>query len=149
MTSPIDSEYQMINSPFKWVGGKSRLRKQITSLFPEHTCYVELFAGAAWVLFGKPPSNVEVLNDIDQDLITFFRVVKEKPEELIASFEWELVSRAEFDRLAQLDTSKLTDVQRAHRFYYLIMASWGGSSITPVFRQVLMTVDMAIACLEV
>ena len=124
----------MINSPFKWVGGKSRLRKQITSLFPEHTCYVELFAGAAWVLFGKPPSNVEVLNDIDQDLITFFRVVKEKPEELIASFEWELVSRAEFDRLAQLDTSKLTDIQRAHRFYYLIMASWGGEFHYPRFQ---------------
>lgn len=42
-----NSEYQMINSPFKWVGGKSRLRKQIIDLFPRHTCYVELFAGAA------------------------------------------------------------------------------------------------------
>lgn len=78
----------MLNSPFKWVGGKSRLRKQIIALLPEHTCYVEPFAGAAWVLFGKPPSNVEILNDIDQDLITFFRVVKEQPEDLIASFEW-------------------------------------------------------------
>src|SRR4051794_21454863 len=88
-----NGEYKMLNSPIKWVGGKSRLRKQIISLLPPHTCYVELFAGAAWVLFGKPPSNVEVLNDIDQDLVNFFRVVKEKPEELIASFDWELVSR--------------------------------------------------------
>ena len=80
-------EYKNVNSPFKWVGGKSRLRKQIIALLPVHTCYVEPFAGAAWVLFGKPPSDVEVLNDIDEDLITFFRVVKEKPEELITSFE--------------------------------------------------------------
>ncbi len=129
-----DNGYQMINSPFKWVGGKSRLRKQIISLFPEHTCYVELFAGAAWVLFGKQPSNVEVLNDIDQDLVTFFRVVKEKPEELIASFAWELVSRAEFERLASLEASKLTDLQRAHRFYYLIMAGWGGEFHYPRFQ---------------
>ena len=124
----------MLNSPFKWVGGKSRLRKPILDLLPEHTCYVEPFAGAAWVLFGKPPSEVEVLNDLDQELITFFRAVKEKPEELMASFEWELVSRAEFERLANLEPTQLTDVQRAHRFYYLIMAGWGGELNYPRFQ---------------
>jgi DNA adenine methylase len=133
MTSNVNNE-KMINSPFKWVGGKSRLRKQIISLLPKHTCYVEPFAGAAWVLFSKPRSDVEVLNDIDQELVTFFRVVKEKPEELIASFEWELVSRAEFERLASLNPAELTDVQRAHRFYYLIMAGWGGELKYPRFQ---------------
>ncbi len=128
------SAYRMLNSPFKWVGGKSRLRKPIIDLLPPHTCYVEPFAGAAWVLFGKPPSDVEVLNDIDQELVTFFRVVREKPDELIASFEWELVARAEFGRLANLDPSQLTDVQRAHRFYYLIMAGWGGELNYPRFQ---------------
>jgi len=129
-----NANHDMVNSPFKWVGGKSRLRKQIISLLPKHTCYVELFSGAAWVLFGKPPSDVEVLNDIDQELITFFRVVKEKPKELMASFEWELVSRAEFQRLASLDPMQLTDIQRAHRFYYLIMAGWGGELKYPRFQ---------------
>lgn len=130
----MDNDYRMISSPIRWVGGKSRLRKQIVELLPEHTCYVEPFAGAAWVLFAKPPSDVEVLNDIDQELVNFFRVLKEKPEELIMSFEWELVSRAEFERLADLDPTKLTDVQRAHRFYYLIMAGWGGESDYPRFQ---------------
>jgi DNA adenine methylase len=134
MITHIDTNHEMINSPFKWVGGKSRLRKQIIALLPTHTCYVELFSGAAWVLFGKPPSDVEVLNDLDQELVTFFRVVKEKPEELIASFEWELVSRAEFKRLADLDSSQLTDIQRAHRFYYIIMAGWGGELKYPRFQ---------------
>ncbi|MDD5274239.1 MAG: DNA adenine methylase, partial [Methylovulum sp.] len=92
----------MINSPFKWVGGKSRLRKFIIPLFPSHTCYVEPFAGAGWVLFGKKPSAVEVLNDIDQEVINFFRVVKDNPEALIQAFDFELVSRSEFDRLAKL-----------------------------------------------
>jgi len=130
---PKSAKPTTLNSPFKWVGGKSRLRKPIIDLLPEHTCYVELFAGAAWVLFGKPPSEVEVINDLDQDLITFFRVVKEKPEEFIKSFEWELVSRAEFERLARLDPRQLTDLQRAHRFYYLIMAGWGGELNYPRF----------------
>src|SRR5205814_1112278 len=118
----------------KWVGGKSRLHKQIIALLPTHSCYVEPFAGAAWVLFGKSPSPVEVINDIDQELINFFRVVKNQPEELITAFEWELVARAEFERLSALDTQKLTDVERAHRFYYLIMAGWGGELNYPRFQ---------------
>ena len=122
-----------MNSPFKWVGGKSRLRKFIIPILPEHSCYVEPFAGAAWVLFGKPPSDVEIINDIDQELINFFRIVKEKPEDLIASFEWELVSRAEFERLASMDLSKASDLQRAHRFFYIIMAGWGGELNYPRF----------------
>lgn len=129
-----NSEYQKVNSPIKWVGGKSRLRKQIVALLPPHTCYLEPFAGAAWVLFAKPPSDVEILNDIDQELINFFRVVREKPEEFVDSFEWELVSRAEFDRLASLDPTQLNDIQRAHRFYYLIMAGWGGELNYPRFQ---------------
>lgn len=53
---------------------------------------------------------------------------------MIASFEWELASRAEFERLANQDPNKLTDVQRAHRFYYLIMAGWGGELAYPRFQ---------------
>ncbi|MBM3156571.1 MAG: DNA adenine methylase [Chloroflexi bacterium] len=126
--------YKAVNSPLKWVGGKSRLRKQIVDLLPPHTCYVEPFSGAAWVLFAKPPSDVEVLNDIDQELTNFFRVLRDKPDEFIASFQWEIVSRAEFERLAQLDPSTLSDIQRAHRLYYIIMAGWGGESDYPRFQ---------------
>lgn len=128
------TDYQMINSPFKWVGGKSRFRKDIISLFPEHSCYIELFSGAAWVLFGKKPSPVEVLNDIDKELVNFFRVIKYKPEEFMKSFDLELVSRDEFERLANLDTTTLTDIERAHRFYYIIMAGWGGELNYPRFQ---------------
>jgi len=88
----------MQNSPICWVGGKRLLRKRILSLFPPHVCYVEVFGGAAWVLFGKDPSisQVEVLNDIDSELINFYEVVKYHPMDFIASFDWELVSRELF-----------------------------------------------------
>ncbi|HZG50767.1 MAG TPA: DNA adenine methylase [Pyrinomonadaceae bacterium] len=134
MTERKEEKHQMLNSPIKWVGGKSRLRKFIIPLIPAHTCYVEPFAGAAWVLFGKRSSDVEILNDREQELTNFFQVVKDKPEDLIASFEWELVSRTEFERLAGLDPMQMTDVQRAHRFYYLIMAGWGGELHYPRFQ---------------
>lgn len=124
----------MIRSPFKWVGGKSRLRKTIIAMLPHHECYVELFGGAAWVLIGKSPSRVEVLNDIDGEVINFFRVVKDRPRELIDSFDWTLASREEFDRLIDLDPCTLDPMARAHRFYYLVMAGWGGELHNPRFQ---------------
>jgi DNA adenine methylase len=116
----------MIRSPIKWVGGKSRLRRVILPMIPEHECYAEVFGGAGWVLFAKEPSRVEVLNDLDGELMNFFRVVKHSPEKLIESCKWDLVSREEFSRILNLDPTSLTEMERAHRFYYLIMSSWGG-----------------------
>lgn len=130
----LKSTGSMLNSPIKWVGGKSRMRKTIIELLPKHSCYVEVFGGAAWVLFGKPVSDVEILNDIDQELINFFRVIRERPDDFIDSFDLELVSRAEFERLSALDTHSLNALERAHRFYYLIMAGWGGELNYPRFQ---------------
>ena len=124
----------MIRSPIKWVGGKSKIRNTIIGMLPPHTCYVEVFAGAAWVLFGEQPSKVEVFNDIDGELVNFFRLVKEHPEALINSFKWDLASREEFTELRYTDPATLDPIQRAHRFYYLIMAGWGGEFDVPRFQ---------------
>lgn len=129
-----DLKHKMIPSPIKWVGGKRRFRKRIIEVLPPHSCYVEPFAGAGWVLFAKAPSDVEVLNDIDGELINFFRVVKERPEDLIGAFDLEVVSRETFERLAGTDPSTLDDLARAHRFFYLIMAGWGGEAGYPRFQ---------------
>jgi DNA adenine methylase len=97
---------------------------------------VEVFGGAAWVLLGKQPSAVEVFNDIDGELVNFFRVIKTKPSEFVKSFGLELVSREEFERLlaSMGDAANLTDIERAHRFYYLTMAGWGGDANNPRFQ---------------
>ncbi len=115
-----------MRSPIRWVGGKSRIANEIIQVIPEHVCYVEVFGGAAWVLFRKKPSDVEVLNDIDGELINFFRVVQRDPQGLIAQLEWALVSREEFERLWNLKPEELDEETRAYRFYYLLMSSWGG-----------------------
>lgn len=115
-----------MRSPIKWVGGKSRLARSIVAVIPPHACYAEVFGGAGWVLFSKAPSKVEVLNDIDGELVNFFRVVRDRPRELIRRFEWCLVSREEFDWLCIQNPDGLSELERAYRFFYLIMASWGG-----------------------
>jgi DNA adenine methylase len=82
-----------------WMGGKRRLSKYILPIIPEHTCYVEPFAGAAAILFLKAPSKVEVINDINLDLITLYRVVQNHLEEFIRQYKWSLTSRKMFEWL--------------------------------------------------
>jgi len=109
-----------------WIGGKRRLAKHIIPLFPEHTCYVEPFAGAAALFFLKQPSQVEILNDINLDLITLYRVIQHHLEEFIRQFKWALTSRKIYEWLQDTPPETLTDIQRAARFFYLQKLSFGG-----------------------
>ncbi|WP_310601219.1 DNA adenine methylase [Desulfobulbus sp.] len=109
-----------------YFGGKSRLAKTIISKFPEHQCYVEVFAGGAHVLFNKPQSKIEVINDLDRDLVSLYRTVKYHPEELHRQFKYVLIARDEFQRLMQVNPDTLTDIQRAARYLYLQRMCFGG-----------------------
>jgi DNA adenine methylase len=89
-----------------WVGGKSRLAERIIPLIPDHACYCEVFAGAAWLLFKKPESKSEVINDINVDLVTLYRVVQHHLEEFVRYFRWALVARDEFQRLHRVPLAR-------------------------------------------
>ncbi len=124
----------MIKSPLSgWMGGKYQLSKQIVSMIPAHTCYCEPFAGAAWVFFRKDKSDVEVLNDINTDIITLYRVIQHHLEEFIRWFKWVLVSRTEFNRWLKTEPETLTDIQRAVRFFYIQKNSFAGRIDKPTF----------------
>lgn len=109
-----------------YFGGKSRLAKTIIGKIPPHTCYVEVFAGGASVFFAKEPSRAEVINDLDKDLVTLYRVIKHHPEELYRQYKFSLVSRSEFDREQQVNPETLTDIQRAARYLFLQKCAFGG-----------------------
>lgn len=124
----------MVKSPLSgWMGGKYQLSKQIVAMLPEHQCYCEPFAGAAWVLFRKQPSTVEVINDINAELVTLYRVIQHHLEEFIRWFKWLLISRSEFERFLQVNPAALTDIQRAVRFFYLQKNAFGGRISKPTF----------------
>lgn len=120
-------------SPLAWVGGKSKLTNTIIPLIPKHSCYVEVFSGAAWVLFRKEPSKVEVINDINGDLITLYRVIQNHLEEFVRYYKWSLISREEFERLGRVDETTLTDIQRAARFYYLVKNAFGAKIVSQCY----------------
>lgn len=109
-----------------WIGGKRRLVKHILPLLPQHSCYVELFAGGAAVFWAKDPVQSEVLNDVDGELVNLYRVVKHHLEEFIRQFKWAISSRQIFEWFKATPPETLTDVQRAARFYYLQRHSFGG-----------------------
>ena len=109
-----------------WPGGKRRLAKTILPLFPAHECYVEAFAGGAGLFFSRPePAKVEVLNDINNDLITLYRCVAHHLDEFVRQFRWSLASRKMFEWAKLQDPRTLTDIQRAARFYYLQRLCFG------------------------
>ncbi|AKL95040.1 DNA adenine methylase Dam [Clostridium aceticum] len=115
----------MLKSPLSWMGGKYRLRKKIIELIPEdHTCYIEVFGGAGWVFFGKQPSKVEVYNDINSELVNFFRVLKYHSEEFKAWIEKDVASREIFAAYHDALPQYMTDIQRAVKFFYLIKYSF-------------------------
>ena len=109
-----------------WIGGKRRLAKHIIPMFPEHTCYVEPFAGGAALYFLKPPAKVEILNDINGELVNLYRVVQHHLEEFVRQFKWALVSRQAFLWHKDTRPELLTDIQRAARFFYLQKLAFGG-----------------------
>lgn len=119
--------------PISYIGGKNRLAKCIIAQIPEHATYVEPFAGGAQVFFRKPPSRVEILNDLSQDIVTFFRVCQLHHQELIRHLRTLVTSRKWFDILWNTPPESLTDVQRAARFLYLQRNAYAGQVVRKDF----------------
>lgn len=68
--------------PFAYYGGKTTLAEKIVATFPPHRHYVEPFAGSLAVLLAKPPSVMETISDLDGELVTFWRVLRDRTAEL-------------------------------------------------------------------
>lgn len=113
-----------------WLGGKSQLARTIVDLMPAHKTYVEVFGGAGWVLFKKTPSSAEVINDVNNDLINLYRVIKYHFDAFLSEFKNYLFSRTLFNEMRKNGHGH-TDIQRAAIFYYLLRSAFscqlGGS----------------------
>ncbi|MFF5265322.1 DNA adenine methylase [Actinomadura viridis] len=106
----------MLRPPFVYYGGKQRTASAIAGLLPEHTHYVEPFAGSLAVLLAKKPSRMETVNDLDGDLMLFWRVLRDRPQELARVCALTPHSRAERD-LALAHGPELPELERARRVW--------------------------------
>lgn len=104
----------------RYFGGKWRIAGWVISHLPEHRTFVEAFGGGASVLLQKPKSRIEVFNDIAGAVVNFFRVLRDRPGELLRALELTPFALDEYKLCRAQDGDEL---ERARRFF---VRSWGG-----------------------
>ena len=117
-----------MRSPISWYGGKGNMVAKLLPFVPEHTTYVEVYGGGASLLFAKPPSKVEVYNDINHDLVNLFRIIKDPStfERLHMLLLLTPYSRWEWEQ--SKDYSSETDpVIRAYKFFMNVRESFSAA----------------------
>ena len=112
-----------IKPPFTYFGGKLALAERIAALLPPCVHYVEPFAGSFAVLFAKRPSAMETANDLDGNLMNFWRMLRERPAELERACALTPHSRAEHEAAFALDGDEL---ERARKVWVLLTQGRGG-----------------------
>ena len=103
-----------MNTLLNYPGAKWGMAREIIGIMPPHRSYLEPFFGSGAVLFNKPPSAIETVNDIDGDIVNFFKVLREQPEKLAAYIAMTPYSRAVFDDAHENRGS--SDFERAWKF---------------------------------
>lgn len=101
---------------FGWYGGKYSHLAWLLPLLPQSKHYCEPFGGSAAVLLNREPAEVETYNDLDGEVVTFFRVLRDQREALIEAIGLTPFAREEFE-LALVQDTTLDDLERARRFF--------------------------------
>jgi DNA adenine methylase len=109
----------------RYYGGKWKLAPWIISHFPDHKNYVEPCGGAASVLLQKPLSPLETYNDLDGNVVNFFRVLRDNPDELIRKIRLTPWARAEYELSLQPCED---EIERARRFFVASYMSFNGGT---------------------
>lgn len=107
----------------KYYGGKFRLAQWIINFFPAHRHYVEPFGGAANVLLVKEPSKLETYNDLNDKIVNFFRVLRERPDELIQQIKLTPWARSEFEYCIE-EIEIDNPIEKARRLFFRLWMSY-------------------------
>jgi len=118
-----------IHPALRYHGGKYRIAPRLLPLLPPHRCYVEPYSGSAGMLLQKPRSAMEVYNDLDDEIVNFFRVLRcrNNARQLIEQLNLTPYARAEFQS-ACLPTED--PVERARRTAIRAMMGFGSAGAT-------------------
>lgn len=113
---------------FTYFGGKSIHLNKLLPLIPKHGFYGEVFGGAASLLFYKEPAQLEVYNDLDSNLVNFFRVLRdeEKFEKFYLKIQLTPYSREEHRFCKKRLEETIDEIEKARRMFYLFVSSFGG-----------------------
>lgn len=111
--------------PLRYHGSKWRMAPWIIPHFPPHICYVEPFGGGAGVIVRKTAACHDVYNDLDSEVVNFFRMLRDRSEELIEQIELTPYSREELDASFTIEPDD-DEIERARKLYLRCWQSLGG-----------------------
>lgn len=114
----------------KYPGAKNRLADWICSFIPPHEVYVEAFAGSLAVFFNKIPARIETINDLDKNIVNYFKILRENPERLIEQLELTPYSRDEYYEACEYNESD-SDIEKARKF---VVRCWQGFGCSNLYR---------------
>lgn len=114
----------------KYPGAKNRLAEWICSFIPEHKVYVEPYFGSGAVFFNKTPARIETINDLDGEVVNYFRTLRENSEELTSMIRLTPFSRDEYYNSFIVNEND-TNVERARKF---AVRCWQGFGSGNVYR---------------
>lgn len=122
-----------------YLGGKSYLASWIISHFPEkyqQLSYCEVFGGGGWVLFKKEPSRIEIYNDLNQDLVNLFRIIRDNYTKFAHRANWSMHSRAMFQEATERlqNDRSLSETERAVFFALRQIQSFSGTRKAWAYR---------------
>jgi DNA adenine methylase len=121
-----------VKPPITYFGGKTAIADRIVALLPPHEHYVETHCGSLAVLLAKPPSAMETVNDLDQHLMNFWRVLRDRPGDLARVCALTPHSRAECELVSDPPSAwpaDLDDLERARRIWVRLTQVRGGHTV--------------------
>lgn len=114
----------------KYPGAKNRIASWICSYIPEHKVYLEPFFGSGAVFFNKEPARIETVNDLDDNVVNYFNVLRNNPDALIAALKLTPYSREEYNRSFDMSEND-SDVEKARKF---AIKCWMGFGCSNLYR---------------
>lgn len=117
--------WRPLAAPFGYYGSKQRVSARIISELPPHNAWIDAFCGSAAVTLAKPPAPIEVINDINGDIVNFFRHLRDNSTELLRQISLTPYARRELLQ-TRIPESNLSSLERARRFFVAAMMAING-----------------------
>lgn len=114
----------------KYPGAKNRIADWICDYIPPHEVYLEPYFGSGAVFLNKVPARIETLNDLDGNVVNYFRIVREQAENLAEQLEMTPYSRDEYYRACEI-LPEDSDLERARKF---AVRCWQGFGCSNLYR---------------
>lgn len=124
----MENQKKRVKTPITYYGGKQLMVKTILPMIPSHRIYCEPYFGGGAVFFAKPPSYLEAINDINENLVTFYLLLQNNFEELNKKIQQTLCCESEWKRARAIwQGKKATQLERAWAVWMLTNFSFSGS----------------------